>query len=90
MIVYDAKLSVETTAPPIQLFHPVFGHFLDDLLSDSPIPAEVYKTTIDHMRATSAIYENEEALRVKLHPNLCSILAAAFVTTMKHPLTALF
>jgi hypothetical protein len=24
------KKPIETTAPPIQLFHPVFGHFLDD------------------------------------------------------------
>lgn len=78
---YDAKQSVETTAPPIQLFHPVFGHFLDDLLSDSPIPPDVFKATIDYMRAASAIYESEEVRRVKLRPHLCSILAAALVTT---------
>jgi hypothetical protein len=76
---YDMTQSDETRAPPIQLFHPVFGHFLDDLLSESPIPPEVSKATIDYMRAASAIYESEEVRRVKLRPHLCRILAAALV-----------
>jgi hypothetical protein len=53
---YDAKKPIDTTAPPIQLFHPVFGHFLDDLSNDLPVPPEIAKATIGYMRASSAIY----------------------------------
>jgi hypothetical protein len=28
---YDVNCPISTTAPPVQLFHPVFGHFLDDM-----------------------------------------------------------
>jgi hypothetical protein len=39
------------------LFHPVFGHFLDDLSSKLPTPPEIVEATVDYMRATSENYE---------------------------------
>jgi hypothetical protein len=65
--IYDGRYSkakpVETTAPPIQLFHPVFSHFLDDLENKSSVPVEVSRMTVRYMRAASGIYNSEEARR---------------------------
>ena len=71
---YDAKQPIDTTAPPIQLFHPVFGHFLDDLSFDLPIPPEIAKATVGYMQASSAIYDNEASRRIVLEPYLGKIL----------------
>jgi hypothetical protein len=45
----NVKKPVETTAPPTQLFHPVFGHFLDDLANDLPVPLTVAKATVRYI-----------------------------------------
>ena len=71
---YDAKNPLDTSAPPIQLFHPVFGHFLDDLSSDLPLPPEFVDMTIRYMRAASAIYEDEADRRYALEPRLSCVL----------------
>jgi hypothetical protein len=77
---YDVKNTVETTALPIQLYHPVFGHFLDDLSSPLLAPAETVRATTGYMRAASAIYENEATRRQALEPHLRNILAITFTT----------
>ena len=58
---YDAKNPTDTIAPPIQLFHPAFAHFLDDVTNqDLPVPEHIIKVTVEYMRKSSAIYECEE------------------------------
>jgi hypothetical protein len=79
---YDAKKPIDTTAPPIQLFHPVFGHFLDDLPNDLPVPPEIAKATVGYMRALSAIYDNEAKRRAVLEPYLGRILGSGMGTVV--------
>ncbi|KAF8871697.1 hypothetical protein BD779DRAFT_1575442 [Infundibulicybe gibba] len=76
----DAKFQVETTSPAVQLFHPVFGHFLDDLSSDSPIPPDIVNATVCYMSAASAMYDNEDNRARALDPALRNILGCALVT----------
>jgi hypothetical protein len=64
------------------LFHPVFGHFLDDLSSNLPVPAEVAKATVRYMQATSAIYDSEAYRRSKLELHLGRVLAIATSTAL--------
>ena len=41
---YDANCPISTTAPPVQLFHPVFGHFLDDIADEKlDVPREILR-----------------------------------------------
>jgi hypothetical protein len=75
---YDPKKSQETTALPIQLYHPVFAHFLDDLSSELPVPPNIAKATVNYMKAASAIYDNEATRRQFLQPLLSEILAITF------------
>ena len=79
---YDVKKPIETTAPPIQLFHPVFGHFLDDLSNTSPVPPEITKATVGYMRASSAIYDHEAHRRAALDPHLGRILGSGMGTVV--------
>jgi hypothetical protein len=65
---------METTAPPIQLFHPVFSHFLDDLEKKSSVPIEVFRSTVRYMRAASGIYDSEEARRRAIEDPLSQII----------------
>jgi hypothetical protein len=75
---YDNAKSQETTALPIQLYHPVFAHFLDDLTSESPVPPKMAKATVKYMKAASAIYDSEATRRQNLQPYLSEILAITF------------
>jgi hypothetical protein len=72
---YDLKKSQETTALPIQLYHPVFAHFLDDLSNNSHAPPKIAKATVSYMKAASAIYDDEATRRQYLQPRLCELLA---------------
>jgi len=76
--IYDGRYKVKeprtSVAPPVQLFHPVFGHFLDDIKSSGAIPDDTIRQTTDYMKASLAIYENEDERRNKLTPLLCDIL----------------
>jgi len=61
----------DTIAPPIQLFHPVFAHFLDDIMNqDLPVPEHILKVTVEYMRKSSAIYEGEEQRMATLRSHL--------------------
>jgi hypothetical protein len=76
--IYDGRYKVDeprtSVAPPIQLFHPAFGHFLDDVKSSGPVPHDTILYTTNYMKAASAIYANEDKRRVELAPILCNIL----------------
>jgi hypothetical protein len=56
------------------LFHPAFGHFLDDIKSSHDIPDDMILRTIEYMKAASAIYTSEDKRREKLTPLLNYIL----------------
>ena len=71
---YNANKPRTSVAPPIQLFHPVFGHFLDDIKSNRALPDNIILQTVEYMKAASAIYESEEKCRKVLTPLLCTIL----------------
>jgi hypothetical protein len=71
----SAKSARTSVAPPVQLFHPAFGHFLDDIKSSGSIPDDTIRDTLDYMKAASAIYTSEDKRRrVELTPLLCNIL----------------
>lgn len=78
--IYDGRYKADnprtSVAPPIQLFHPVFGFFLDDIKSsrDHDIPDDMILRTIEYMKAASAIYTSEDKRREKLMPLLSHIL----------------
>ena len=84
--IYDGRYKADnpktSAAPPIQLFHPIFGHFLDDITSSHNIPDDIILQTIEYMKAASAIYTNEEKRRDKLMPLLSRILNFDIQTIM--------
>jgi hypothetical protein len=55
---------------------------MDDLSSNSPIPPEISKATINYMKAASAIYEGEEIGKDILLPLLSRILGTALSTVV--------
>ena len=61
--------------PPIELFNPVFGHFLDDIRCTSGhIPVDTIRWTTKYMLASSGSYADELCRRVKLTPILSGVL----------------
>jgi hypothetical protein len=71
---YKANKPRTSVAPPVQLFHPVFGHFLDIMKNDEALPDDIIRKTTEYMKAASAIYANEEERQAALTPLLCNIL----------------
>jgi len=71
---YKAGSPRTTVAPPVQLFHPAFGHFLDDLGKEDDIPRHIVRKTIQYMKAASAIYPDEDKRRSELNPLLTDVL----------------
>ena len=69
-------------APPIQLFHPVFGHFLDDQANTLPVPPEVAKATVRYMRAASGIYDTEGNRTLATGPLFRDILGMGMSTVL--------
>jgi hypothetical protein len=78
--IYDGRYKVNSprtsVAPPVELFHPVFGHFLDDVEAVDHIPDETIRHTLDYMQAASAIYASEAVPRNALTPLLHNVLGA--------------
>jgi hypothetical protein len=76
--IYDGRFKANkprtSVAPPVQLFHPAFGHFLDDMESNHALPDNIVRQTTEYMKAATAIYESEEKRRNVLTPLLCAIL----------------
>ena len=64
-----------SVAPPIQLFHPAFGCFLDTI-SNTGIDLEddMIQKIMNYMKATSTIYLNKRSHMVKLTPLVSNIL----------------
>ena len=64
--IYDGRFdpchAVATIAPPVQLFHPVFAHFLDDLASDVPVPAELTKAVVPYMKNSPQPYKSKKMI----------------------------
>jgi hypothetical protein len=71
---YKAGSPRPTVAPPVQLFHPAFGHFLDDISEEDPIPNDIIRETIAYMKEPSAVYPTENNRRDKLTPLLSNVL----------------
>jgi hypothetical protein len=53
---YKANKPRTSVAPPVQLFNPVFGHFLDVVKSNDALPDDIIRKTTEYMKAASAIY----------------------------------
>ncbi len=80
---YDIDSSTTTTAPPLQLFHPVFGHFLDDIADKKlDIPHETLRATARFMASASGIYETEELRRSAVLPHLSAALTIGMTKTV--------
>ena len=71
---YKSNRPRTSVAPPVQLFHPAFGHFLDSVKSNDTLPHDIIRQTAEYMKAASAIYESERKRRKVLTPLLCAIL----------------
>ena len=84
---YKANRPRTSVAPPIQLFHPAFGHFLDSVESNQALPGDINRQTAEYMKATSAIYESEEKRRKVLTPLLCAILEVNIQTIVNEDKT---
>jgi hypothetical protein len=51
---YDVNCPISMTAPPVQLFHPVFGHFLDDIADEKlDVPQEILQAAACFMTSMS-------------------------------------
>jgi len=73
---YVATIPAETRAPPIQLYHPDFGHFRDDFTNkDLKVPAEVVRATTRFMGKASGIYKNEDTRRSAIRPELLDVIS---------------
>jgi hypothetical protein len=72
---YKAGSPRTSVAPPVQLFHPAFGHFLDDLKKEDAIPDDIVRKTTEYMKAASAIYPDEDKRRSELNPILSDVLS---------------
>ena len=76
--IYDGRSKADkprsSVAPPIQLFNPAFGHFLDHMRSDVAVPDDIVCQAAEYMTFALAIYESEEKRRAVLNPLLCGML----------------
>ena len=84
---YKANKPRTSVAPPIQLFHPAFGHFLDSVKSNDDLPNDIIRQTAEYMKAASAIYGFEEKRRIALTPLLCNILDVNIQTILNEDKT---
>jgi len=84
--IYDGRYKENkprtSVAPPIQLFHPIFAHFLDNLKGTDDIPDDIIRTTTEYMKASSAIYATVDKRRTELTPILCKILGVDIQTIL--------
>lgn len=84
--IYDGRYKADkprtSVAPPVQLFHPVFGQLLDAVKSNDALPDELVRATTEYMKAASALYRNEERRRAALTPLLRKILGFNTQMTM--------
>ncbi|KDR69875.1 hypothetical protein GALMADRAFT_255724 [Galerina marginata CBS 339.88] len=73
---YVAANPAETRAPPIQLYHPAFGHFLDESTNkDLQVPLNVVRATARFMGDASGIFKDEAMRRSTIRPKLLAVLS---------------
>ena len=70
---YKAGSPRTSVAPPVQLFHPAFGHFLDVIRKENIIPDDMIRKTITYMKEASPVYPTEDKRRDKLTPLLSDV-----------------
>jgi hypothetical protein len=76
-----------SVAPPVQLFHPAFGHLLDSVKSNDALPDDIIHQTAKYMIAASAIYPSEETRGHELLPLLRVILGVNVHTILNEDRT---
>jgi hypothetical protein len=76
--IYDGRYKAGSPRPsvalPVQLFHPAFGHFLDNIGKEDDIPGDIIRKTTSYVIQASAIYVNEDKRHAELNPILSDIL----------------
>ena len=86
---YDVNCSISTTAPPVQLFHPVFGHFLDDIADEKlDVPQEILRAASCFMASASGIYEKEDHQKLAIFPHLTAALSMGMTKIVNLDLTS--
>ena len=67
---------IDTRAPPIQLYNPVFGQFLGDIANkDLEVPTEVILATSRFMDLASGIYKDEDHRTLVLQKELMAAIS---------------
>ena len=84
---YKANRPRTSVTPPVQLFHPAFGHFLDSVKSNHTFPDDIIHQTAEDMKDASAIYEFEGNRRKVLTLLLCAILEVNIQTILNEDKT---
>ena len=79
---YKAGFPRTSVALPVQLFHPAFGHFLDDIRKEDDIPGDIIRKTTSYMIQASAIYVDEDKRHAELNPILSDILGVHIQTVV--------
>ena len=86
---YNVSCPISTIAPPVQLFHPVFGHFLDDIADEKlDIPQETLRAAACFMGAASGIYEKEDHRKQAIFPHLAAALSTGMTQIVNSDLTS--
>ena len=86
---YDVSCPISTTAPPVQLFHPVFGHFLDDIADGKlDVPQETLQATACFMASASGIYEKEDHRKPAIFPRFVTALSTGMTKVVNLDLTS--
>ena len=71
-----AGTSISTIGPPLQLFHPVFAHFLDDISNENlEVPAAVLNATYRFLKKASILYTTEIERRRALEVDFCTAIS---------------
>jgi hypothetical protein len=58
----------------VQLFHPAFGHFFDDIEKQDDVPEDITRKTTAYMKVASAVYANEHRCRETMDELLIDVL----------------
>jgi hypothetical protein len=73
-----ANQRIDTRAPPIQLYHAAFGHFLSGIYNRAlDVPVEVVQATTRLMNLASALYQNEAQRSATIHEELTRAISLA-------------
>jgi hypothetical protein len=85
---YDVNCPISTTAHPVQLFHPVFGHFLDDIVDEKlDVPQEILRAATCFIASASGIYEKEDHRKQAIFPHLAVALSTGMTKIVNLDLT---